>query len=444
MRGRLKRIRHWFAAAALLSLVLPARGWAGEWVIETVALPVEDAGICLGLDAMGTPHISYCHSQGPSHHDLAHAWRDETGWHAEAIVDGGWWNCLAVDEASYPHMSYTDDAGALAHAYQDSSGWHSEVAYGQYVTYNCLCLDQLGYPHLSFHFTDWRWDFLVYSHKDGQGWHSEIVATSAGRSSLVTDSGGRPHIVYTGNYAHKDETGWHYEAIPGTSPSLALDPSDHPHVGYFNSYDDVLEYAHKDSSGWHYETVDTLDSSCEPRSLALDERGGAHVSYYDPVNHDLKYAYRDGVGWHVETVDSGGDVGRHSSVAVDGMGRPHISYYDATWGDVKYARGAPHWMLLAGELEGGQLRLAWTSWPDCAAYWLYGATNLAYFDPGSAPGYQHRLAVLSPLFQTWSSAAGVGDPDHDWTYLVMAVDATEQEMCRSNRVGEQDFETGTP
>jgi hypothetical protein len=44
---------------------------------------------------------------------------------------------------------------------------------------------------------------------------------------------------------------------------------------------------------------------------------------------------------------------------------------------------------------------------------------------------------------TSSSPNGIGYPGSDWTYLVMAVDATEQELARSNRVGEDDFEADT-
>jgi hypothetical protein len=99
-------------------------------------------------------------------------------------------------------------------------------------------------------------------------------------------------------------------------------------------------------------------------------------------------------------------------------------------------------IFLAGQLSGGDFVLQWTPWPGTSAYWVCGAADLALFEPGSGPGYQHRLAVLLPEFQTWSTANGVGDPDHNWTYLVLAVDAVEQELCRSNRVGEFDFNTG--
>ncbi len=99
-------------------------------------------------------------------------------------------------------------------------------------------------------------------------------------------------------------------------------------------------------------------------------------------------------------------------------------------------------MLLSGELAGGELLLTWSPKGGTFSYWVYGAANRAYFSPGVAPGYQHRLAMLSPLFRTWSSPNGVGNPDSNWTYMVLAVDASEQEMCRSNRVGEHDFDMG--
>jgi hypothetical protein len=45
---------------------------------------------------------------------------------------------------------------------------------------------------------------------------------------------------------------------------------------------------------------------------------------------------------------------------------------------------------------------------------------------------------------TWSSPNGIGDPDNNWTYLVIAVDETEAELAHSNRVEEQDFDCEVP
>jgi hypothetical protein len=96
-------------------------------------------------------------------------------------------------------------------------------------------------------------------------------------------------------------------------------------------------------------------------------------------------------------------------------------------------------LFLSGSLSGGEVCLQWTPCPRVAAYWAYGAEGEAYFTPGLAPGYEHRLAVISPLVLTWTSPNGIGDPDSNWTYLIIATNAADQEMCRSNRIGEYDF-----
>jgi PKD repeat protein len=101
-------------------------------------------------------------------------------------------------------------------------------------------------------------------------------------------------------------------------------------------------------------------------------------------------------------------------------------------------------MILAGSLVLGELQLQWTEHHAAAAYWMYGTDEEAYFEPGFAPGYEFRLAQLPPGTTTWSSSAGIAQPDSNWTYMVLAVDAAEQELCRSNRCGEHDFDLSPP
>jgi YVTN family beta-propeller protein len=105
---------------------------------------------------------------------------------------------------------------------------------------------------------------------------------------------------------------------------------------------------------------------------------------------------------------------------------------------------APSGIELTGELVGGQVQLSWSPVDQASAYWVYGTSNMAWFAPGLAPGYEFRLAVLPPETTTWSSANGVGDPNANWTYLIMAVDRSEQELARSNRAGEHDFDADIP
>jgi hypothetical protein len=52
--------------------------------------------------------------------------------------------------------------------------------------------------------------------------------------------------------------------------------------------------------------------------------------------------------------------------------------------------------------------------------------------------------VLPPETTTWSSSNGINDVDNNWSYLVIAVDDFEEELARSNTVGEHDFDTDIP
>jgi hypothetical protein len=108
---------------------------------------------------------------------------------------------------------------------------------------------------------------------------------------------------------------------------------------------------------------------------------------------------------------------------------------------VRCVRGGLPGIELWGNVTDQTLELAWTGFPGASEHWVYGAENETYFEPGLAPGYSHRLVSLPGSTTTWSSAAGVGDPSGNWTYLVLAANAQEQELCRSNRFGEQDFGT---
>jgi hypothetical protein len=104
----------------------------------------------------------------------------------------------------------------------------------------------------------------------------------------------------------------------------------------------------------------------------------------------------------------------------------------------------PPSITLTWSLIGSELHLSWNSVENAEDYWIYGASNFPFFEPGCAPGYDFRLVVLPQSTTTWSSPNGIGDPNNNWTYLVMAVDEVEAELARSNRVGEYDLEAEIP
>jgi endoglucanase len=94
-------------------------------------------------------------------------------------------------------------------------------------------------------------------------------------------------------------------------------------------------------------------------------------------------------------------------------------------------------VMLRGRLQGGQLVLHWTACGAAAAYRVHGAPNEAHF----APNMGNSLVELPAGTASWGSASGIGDPASNWAYLVTAVDAADQELCRSNRVAEHDFDS---
>jgi hypothetical protein len=127
-----------------------------------------------------------------------------------------------------------------------------------------------------------------------------------------------------------------------------------------------------------------------------------------------------------------------------------------TWGETMYTLWEAHGMsppvtmataaydmpqpfTLTVKLIDSTARLTWSPCADVGAFWIYGASNNTHFIPGFAPTYDHRLAVLPADSLSWSTSIGIGDTANEWTFLVMGVDSSEQELCHSNRAGEREF-----
>jgi hypothetical protein len=132
-------------------------------------------------------------------------------------------------------------------------------------------------------------------------------------------------------------------------------------------------------------------------------------------------------------------------MALDASDRPHISYYDVTHSNLKYARLLPSEIALVGELQDGQLWLTWEPVAGVAGYWVYGTAGEPWFLPDlSPPTYVNRVGIVPAGTTTWSSSNGIGDPNLNWMYLVIAMGEGNSELVRSNRAGEHDFDTDIP
>ncbi len=217
---------------------------------------------------------------------------------------------------------------------------------------------------------------------------------------------------------------------------------------------DVL-YAHADDDFWPPAPVSNLAAA----SVVFGGAAAVRLTWSNPLNPDwegteLYRAQEEApqlVGFGVvmppeaepiyfgtasEHVDSSvalGELWHYTAVAWDEVGNFSESMScSLTVGSI----------VLWGGIDGGSLVLSWSTLAGASSYWVYGAADAAHFLPGFAPGYEHRLAVLSSPVRPWPTGNGVGDPDSNWTYLVVAVAAGEQEVGRSNRFGEHDFSMG--
>ena len=122
---------------------------------------------------------------------------------------------------------------------------------------------------------------------------------------------------------------------------------------------------------------------------------------------------------------------------------PGITYYCAVSTNTTTAYENPHiycvgpivdvsLVMTVTLLEPGEVGLEWSQWPTAVEYWIYGAPNEPYFEPGFSPDYEHRIEILPHPSGMWSSPEGVGAPYTNWTYLVIAVGSSENELARSH------------
>ena len=94
-------------------------------------------------------------------------------------------------------------------------------------------------------------------------------------------------------------------------------------------------------------------------------------------------------------------------------------------------------LILTDRISGDFLILEWNTVPPAAEYWIYGATSEPFFAPQTESPFTYRILAISDT--TWITPSGIADPDNNWTYQVIAIDGSENELGRSNRVGEYEF-----
>jgi len=93
-------------------------------------------------------------------------------------------------------------------------------------------------------------------------------------------------------------------------------------------------------------------------------------------------------------------------------------------------------LTLSGFINAGDLQLEWTGLPGADRYRLYGMVNDQYFVPSPS----NMMVEVLPWVTTWGGLPEAGNSNSNWTYIVIAIGDYNQEMARSNRFGEWDFD----
>ena len=243
----------------------------GAWNYATVDSAGEVGSYnSLALDGDGDAHISYFDD---TNDNLKYATNRFGAWTTEIVDPGGGHSIsIAVDCYGIPHIGYFSTSNELKYAVWVGGGagscfagsnWDCEAINGGiYGAHSSIALDGGAHPHIIF---SSQMEDLKYATKDGGSWTIETIDTT-----------------------------FPIEPLPFTG-SIALDSADVPHVAYHDDVLSELKYAVRVGSGgncgsgsaWQCETI-VSGSRLSTPSLALDSSDYPHISY--GASGDLKYA----------------------------------------------------------------------------------------------------------------------------------------------------------
>ncbi len=380
---------------------------SGSWYDAIMNLQTAD-GVATWANWRSTPSGSEssvsCRIYDPQYSD----WR--TG-------GAGWCDWVSGLDISNATVTWSSSSGSYTRGYDPATGqWYSGTT--QALAY-FVPAPTSGYPPLWVWFTD-----------------MSIAATSSSWSWTFGDGGSSssrsPYYTY-------NNSGLYTATMNLSGPNGSDDASVVVDVlGYpvFSVSPTSHDYGNVSVGGSLVQQFTISNTGTGDLNVTLQEVTGPNSSYFIITQGGGSFTLPAGQSHYTDIKYEPGSAGAHAAayrITHNGSGSPT---------EVGLS-GTGTGMVLSGGLSGGQLALTWTACDAAAAYWVYGASNEAYFATGFSPGYENRLAVLSAGTSAWSSVSGIGDPSDNWAYLVLAVDAGEQELARSNRFGEHDFGAAT-
>jgi hypothetical protein len=374
-------------------------------IADSASMGVVSQAISLAFDGAGRPCVAFIDVHREA---IRYAVRDESGWSAETVVEGGDSDGhdigLVMDAAGTPHIFYVHKTGTYGgefhHAIRSNGTWIDEI------------IDDGGYCG---------------------AW-----------SSPAFDGAGRLHVAYFAGYTYydlryavHDETGWRRELVDsegacGYGADLALDPHGIPEIVYGTAdAPHEIRIARLRAGVWAREVLAAEDWTGEHMAMAQGKDGRLHIAYRagnrSPTS--ISYMIVDGDTRQSEPLFSVGDAGYHPAVALDSAGRVWAAWnglvpmtaclVDGVWqlhSLVDYPRSASQIALQAS--PSGRMGVAFIG-ADSSPW--FGWLDLVPVEPGGeaeAPlscGNWNRLGSLHGVSTGggWNTHPGAPIPDHE-------------------------------
>ena len=350
--------------------ILQTGSLAGQdgWIIHPVISEVGKPAI--ELDHHGIPNIVYMLESGFGFAGIA-TWNPDTeSFDTERIVDGYFFGpaALAFDADNRAHINYHDhDTGDQQHVFFDGQAWINEAIEDPSHDGwdNSIAIDRSGTIHTSS--IDPGSGGVEYARSTLSGWFVQSVGsnkfTYGMSTSIALDPSDFPHIAYydrtTASLMLASGTrDWVIQEVvskgdSGRFASLKIDRAGGFHIAFLTVLDGgagLIEYAYSDGGSWQFSTIDRIDelvyaTASHLIELDLDNDGNPHVAYSDKKT--VRYAFLSNGRWHTEIVvdERGSDteLGQLTGLALDTAGVAHLTYYDVTGsgfsiGEIYYAR----------------------------------------------------------------------------------------------------------
>jgi hypothetical protein len=257
------------------------RGTGATWIVDTIIDNSKIEAVAFNLRPPQFPSFAYCRIDSTGHHLYYASW-DTSGWLIQPALE----NMEAVKATDLTH--------------RDSIPYVSFIGQYQGITQGLVCANRAG--------GSWSAETLAMVSADAQG-----------RTSILIDQAGHPHIFCYGYLIKANKNG--------------------------------VIHCFDAGSGWQAELVDSLGASwwnC-PCGACIDRWGKFHLVYTSkqPAGKELSlcYAYNNGTNWQTEKIVTSTDTLISfcgASIAVDSQSIAHVSfrYTDITtgWAEIRYAR----------------------------------------------------------------------------------------------------------